>query len=108
MTSATALPTLSISVEVEDNKVVTKRFYKTILMPDEGEDMAEEKKSPIEYESFSAGITVPTNVRFMMIRFDITGRAKNRKTFLKYAAPHIKESIEEIAASLGVSTVWES
>jgi len=103
----TVLPTLSIFVEVEENKKVTKRFFKHILLPDEGEDMADDKKKVVEYESFSAGLTVPTSIKFMMIRFDITGNAKNRKTFIKHAAPHLKESVEEIATALGVTTVWE-
>lgn len=69
--------------------------------------MPEEKKSAVEWESFSAGLTVPTSKKFVMIRFDITGKAKNRKTFVKYAAPQIQAAINEIAQACNLEPVFE-
>jgi len=68
--------------------------------------MADEKKSPVDWESFNAGLTVPTNVKFTMIRFDIAGKARNRKTFLKHAIPEIREAINDIAAECGLDPVF--
>ena len=88
-------------------ETILKRAHKHIIMPSEGDDMADkEKDSPVEWESFSAGLTVPTNIKYTMIRFDIAGRARNRKTFLKHAGPEIKDGINEIAKECGLEPVF--
>lgn len=68
--------------------------------------MANEKKS-VEWTEFSAGLSVPTNVKFTMIRFDISGRAKDAKTFLKHAGPQIKGAINDIARDCGLDLVFQ-
>jgi hypothetical protein len=104
------LPTLSIFVEVyrtgrEESTI--KSSHKHIIMPNEGdEDMAKDDKSPVEWTGFNAGLTVPTSVKFTMIRFDVAGKARNAKTFLKYAGPQIKGAINEIAKECGLEPVF--
>ena len=65
--------------------------------------MPDDKKPAVDWESFSAGLTVPTNIKYTMIRFDVTGKAKNRATFIKHAAPQIMKAINEIAEAIGVT-----
>jgi len=86
---------------------IVKRAHKHIIMADEGEEMPEStKKSAVEWESFSAGLTVPTNIKYTMIRFDIVGKARNRATFIKHAAPQIRQAINEIAEACGLEPVF--
>lgn len=103
------LPRLSLFVEVYKTgrtETIVKSIHRHIIMPDEGEDMAEPKKQDVEWTGFNAGLTVPTNVKYTMIRFDIAGRAKNRQTFLRHAGPQIKAAINEIAEECGLEPVF--
>jgi hypothetical protein len=104
------LPRLSIFVELYRTgrtETILKRVHKHIILPDEGEEMADkEKKTAVKWTSFRAGITTPTSEKYVMIRLDIEGEARNRKTFLKHAGPEIKEGVNEIAAEFGLEPVF--
>lgn len=109
---STTLPRLSLFVEIYRSgheETTLKSAQRHIIMPDEGEEMADEKKKKkkeVEWESFSAGLTTTTSQKYVMIRFDVTGRAKDRVTFIRHAGPQIKAAINEIAEEFGLEPVF--
>ena len=108
----TILPTLSLFVEIYrtgHEETILKSAQRHIILPDEGEEMADEKKKKkkeVEWESFSAGITTTTSEKYVMIRFDMKGKAKDRATFVKNAGPQIKAAVNEIAEEFGLEPVF--